>query len=225
MSGMETQSQPIHWDRHRSSFNLTLIFALIVIVLGIIQVTQGGQGILLVVLGIGFAVYSWVTTPREYLIYQDALVIRYGTPRVKPIPFAEISNLESLALPMGERLRVRLASGRRLMLMAKDPETFRDKLDEAVNRYNSSQPGYGYVEGTVVDQGGPADFYPGAPEPGDTDVIEGRPPQMDEVPSSSSPTLNLDDLSAADPPFDSEGGLSRGPTTQGETEEKPPTPY
>ena len=222
MSGMETQSQPIHWDRHRTTFNLTLIFALVVIVLGVIQ---GTQGILLVVLGIGFAVYSWLTTPREYLIYQDALVIRYGMPRVKPIPFAEISNLESLALPMGERLRVRLASGRRIMLMAKDPETFRDRLDEALNRYNDSQPGYGYVEGTVVDQGEPTDFYPGAPEPGDADVIEALPPQMDEVPSSSSATLNLDDLSAADPPFDSEGGLYRGPTTQGETEERPPTPY
>ena len=222
MSGMETQSQPIHWDRHRTTFNLTLIFALVVIVLGVIQ---GTQGILLVVLGIGFAVYSWLTTPREYLIYQDALVIRYGMPRVKPIPFAEISNLESLALPMGERLRVRLASGRRIMLMAKDPETFRDRLDEALNRYNDSQPGYGYVEGTVVDQGEPTDFYPGAPEPGDAEVIEALPPQMDEVPSSSSSTLNLDDLSAADPPFDSEGGLYRGPTTQGETEERPPTPY
>ena len=224
MSGMETQSQPIHWDRHRTTFNLTLIFALVVIVLGVIQ---GAQGILLIVLGIGFAVYSWLTTPREYLIYQDALVIRYGMPRVKPIPFAEISNLESLALPMGERLRVRLASGRRIMLMAKDPETFRDRLDEALNRYNDSQPGYGYVEGTVVDQGEPepAEFYPGAPKPGDADVIEGLPPQMDEVPSSSSSTLNLDDLSAADPPFDSEGGLYRGPTTQGDTEERPPTPY
>ena len=222
MSGMETQSQPIHWDRHRTTFNLTLIFALVVIVLGVIQ---GGQGILLVVLGIGFAVYSWLTTPREYLIYQDALVIRYGMPRVKPIPFAEISNLESLALPMGERLRVRLASGRRIMLMAKDPETFRDRLDEALNRYNDSQSGYGYVEGTVGDQGEATDFYPGAPEPGDTDVIEGLPPQFDEVPSSSSSTLNLDDLSADDPPFDSEGGLYRGPTTQGETEERPPTPY
>ena len=222
MSGMETQSQPIHWDRHRTTFNLTLIFALVVIVLGVIQ---GTQGILLVVLGIGFAVYSWLTTPREYLIYQDALVIRYGMPRVKPIPFAEISNLESLALPMGERLRVRLASGRRIMLMAKDPETFRDRLDEALNRYNDSQPGYGYVEGTVVDQGEPTGFYPGAPEPGDAEVIEALPSQMDEVPSSSSSTLNLDDLSAADPPFDSEGGLYRGPTTQGETEERPPTPY
>ena len=67
MSGMETQSQPIHWDRHPYHFNLTLIFALVVIVLGVIQ---GTQGILLVVLGIGFAVYSWLTTPREYLIYQ-----------------------------------------------------------------------------------------------------------------------------------------------------------
>ena len=219
---METQSQPIHWDRHRTTFNLTLIFALVVIVLGIIQ---GAQGILLVVLGIGFAVYSWLTTPREYLIYQDALVIRYGMPRVKPIPFADISNMESLALPMGERLRVRLASGRRIMLMAKDPETFRDRLDEALRRYNEGQPGYAYVEGTVVDQRESAEFYPGAPEPGDHDVVEGLPPQIDEIPSSSSSTLNLDDLSAADPPFDSEGGLSRGSTNPRDTEDRPPTPY
>ncbi len=138
----QSQEQPIHWDDHRTKLNLTIVFALVVAVIGVL-----GQPVLFV-MGAGVAVYSWLTNPKQYLIYRDALVIVYGRPRVKSFPFQEISHLETLSMPMGERLRVRLVNGRRVMLMTKDSETFRAKLDEALEAFHGGQRGTDYGQET-----------------------------------------------------------------------------
>ena len=137
----QMQEQPIHWDNHRTNLNLTFIFALVVAVIGIL-----GQPVLFV-LGIGVAIYSWLTNPKQYLIYRDALVIIYGKPRIKSYPFQDISHLETLSLPMGERLRVRMVNGRRLLLLTKDTDTFRAKLDEALDAFHGEQRGSDYSSG------------------------------------------------------------------------------
>ena len=136
----QTQEQPLHWDNHRTNLNLTFIFALIVAVIGIL-----GQPVLFVI-GVGVAIYSWLTNPKQYLIYRDALVIHYGRPRVKAYPFQEIAHLELLTLPIGDRLRIRMTNGRRLMLLTKDTETFRTKLDEALDAFHGGQRGTDYDE-------------------------------------------------------------------------------
>ena len=136
----QTQEQPLHWDNHRTNLNLTFIFALIVAVIGIL-----GQPVLFVI-GIGVAIYSWLTNPKQYLIYRDALVIVYGRPRIKSYPFQEISHLETLSLPIGDRLRVRMVNGNRLMLLTKDSETFRIKLDEALDAFHGGQRGTDYTQ-------------------------------------------------------------------------------
>ena len=138
----QSQEQPLHWDNHRTNLNLTFIFALIVAVIGIL-----GQPVLFVI-GIGVAIYSWLTNPKQYLIYRDALVIVYGRPRVKAYPFQEISHLETLSLPMGERLRVRMVNGSRIMLLTKDTDTFRAKLDEALEAFHGEQRGTDYSQET-----------------------------------------------------------------------------
>ena len=136
------QEEPLHWDNPRSKLNLTIIFGLIVAVIGIL-----GQPVLFV-MGVGVAIYSWLTSPKQYLIYRDALVIVYGRPRVKAYPFQEISHLESLSLPIGERLRVRFVNGRRIMLATKDTDTFRAKLDEALEAFHGEQQGKDYDQDT-----------------------------------------------------------------------------
>ena len=141
------QEQPLHWDNHRTNLNLTFIFALIVAVIGIL-----GQPVLFV-LGIGVAIYSWLTNPKQYLIYRDALVIIYGRPRIKSYPFQEISHLETLSLPIGERLRVRMVNGRRIMLLTKDSDTFRAKLDEALDAFHGEQRGTDYAIENELDTG------------------------------------------------------------------------
>ena len=139
-SGMQqSQEQPLHWDNHRTNLNLTLIFALIVAGLGALT-----ANFVLFVIGLGVAIYSWLTNAKQYLIYRDALVIIYGRPRVKAYPFEEISHLEMLSLPMGERLRVRMVNGSRIMLLTKDTDTFRAKLDEALEAFHGEQRGTDY---------------------------------------------------------------------------------
>ena len=157
---MVEQPEPIHSDQHRSRWNITLIFALAVAVLGVVN---GTGGVLLILLGLAMAAFSWLTTPRAYFIYRDALVIAYGTPRTKAIPFAEISHLELLALPIGERLRLRLLSGRREMLIPRDNAVFQQHLERALSDY-SAQQGGSFVEGTLT---------PGSGTPGDAATIAG----------------------------------------------------
>lgn len=156
----EQQENPIYWDQHASRFNLTLIFSLVVAVLGVLM----GFQLLLVALGLAMAAYSWFTTPRQYLLYRDSMVIVYGMPRTRFISFAEISHVELLALPLGERLRIRMISGSRLMLMMRDPSAFRGHLEDALSRYHGEQSGAAYVEGSVLTRGSEPGYYDEAPE-------------------------------------------------------------
>ena len=89
--------------------------------------------------GMGVAAYTWFTRPRRYLIYTNALVIEYGRPRVKIIRFSEISHLEMLSF-FGDRLRVVMLNDRRTMIMTRNLDTFREKLDEALESYQSNYP-------------------------------------------------------------------------------------
>ena len=142
----QQQENPIYWDQHASRWNLTLIFALVVAVLGIMT------GLLLTALGLAMAAYSWLTTPRQYLLYRDRMMIVYGMPRTRVISFAEISHAELLAMPFGERLRLRMVAGNRVMLMMRDPGAFRGHLEDALARYHGEQTGDVFVEssGTVL---------------------------------------------------------------------------
>ncbi len=135
----QQQENPIYWDQHSSRWNLTLIFALVVAVLGIMT------GYLLTALGLAMAAYSWFTTPRQYLLYRDRMMIIYGMPRTRVISFAEISHAELLAMPFGERLRLRMVAGNRMMLMMRDPGAFLGHLEDALARYHGEQTG-GVVE-------------------------------------------------------------------------------
>lgn len=196
-------------------------------VIGITQLTQGGVPVLFV-LGLAVAAYSWLTTPRQYLIYRDALVIRYGNPRVRAVAFAQIANLETLSLPMGERLRVRMTDGKRMFLMTKDPDTFRQRLEEALGGYHGDQGGGDWVEsrgalvedrplntvGTPFSTEGPA--YSDAPEEPAYEAPSGEAPPFDAEPSVPGPAPE-----PADDP--------RGPVTPYGNplapDEEPKTPY
>ena len=174
----QTQEEPLHWDNHRTNLNLTFIFALVVAVIGIL-----GQPVLFVI-GIGVAIYSWLTNPKQYLIYRDALVIIYGRPRIKSYPFQEISHVELLTLPIGDRLRVRMANGRRLMLLTKDTETFRVKLDEALDAFHGGQRGTDYDQETQPETTPQIDN-------GIQPVVESEPPSNNGLGESSTEDDNV----------------------------------
>ncbi len=121
---------PLYWDTPGTKFNFTIVFALVVTLIGFMQVNP-----FLFILGVGVATYSWLTNAKQYLIYPDALVIVYGRPRVKTYPFDTIAHLELLSLPMGDRLRLRMTDGRRMMLKTRDAENFRIQLDAALDAF------------------------------------------------------------------------------------------
>ena len=128
-------NQPIYGDRPKSALNVTLILALGVAVFGLAT----SQPILLI-LGLLVAAFNWFTSAKQYLIYTNALVIVYGRPRVKAYEFSNISHLEMLDLPMGQRLRVRLNNGGRFIISTQNIEEFRDRLDEALAKFNDAVP-------------------------------------------------------------------------------------
>ena len=140
------QNQPLYWDKHRIPVNLTLILALGIAAWGAGGTfglwDLGGDSRLLFVLGIGVAIYTWVTSPRIYLVYADSLCVVYGKPRVKIIHFSNIAAVEMGSLATPDRLRVRPIKGRRQILLAKDPEAFYEQLESALNAFRDANPEY-----------------------------------------------------------------------------------
>lgn len=146
----QPQNELIYWDKHRIPVNLTVIFSLAVAVFGLYSLVTGNEGNIrgefIVLLGLGSATYSWLTNPRSYLIYPDALFVVYGKPRIKKILFENISHLEMRELVTPDRLRVWLIQGRRVVLMARDPEAFHDQLQKALDEYRKMHPELAVVE-------------------------------------------------------------------------------
>ena len=136
---MEQQTQPLYWDKHRIPVNLTIIFSLLVAVYGLYNFIQGA-GPLLLVAGLGVGAYSWFTNPRQYWIYPDALVVVYGSPRTKVLSFSNVSHLEMRALATPDRLRVWPYQGRRIVLLARDPDKFNEELQQALDDYRKLNP-------------------------------------------------------------------------------------
>ena len=140
--------QPLYQAKHRIPVNITLIFALAIAVFGVVSLLRGQDGGRLIVVGLAVAVVLWFTSPRMYRVYPGALVVVYGTPRVRVIPFHKISHLEMLRLVIGDRLRVRLADPlamrlmdrRRIILELRDPEAFHDKLQAALDEFRRTHP-------------------------------------------------------------------------------------
>ena len=142
---METpQETLIYWDKTRRPVNFLFILAAVAAVLGLMGLVKGNENAeSMLILGLGVGAYSWLTNARIYLIYPEHLVIVFGSPRKRIIPFTQISHVEFLSLPtIGDRVRVRLENGRGIMLQAKDSETFHDRLDEALNNFHGPRPEY-----------------------------------------------------------------------------------
>jgi len=120
--------QPIHTDRHRSSMLHLLSPALAA---GMIMLGLAGEPFTLV-LGLGFAVYIWLTRQARYEIFHDTLVVRYWSPRRKVLPLTEIKEVQLVKLPwVGVGLAVWSKEGRPIMIRPMDAELFLARLDDA----------------------------------------------------------------------------------------------
>ena len=130
------QYEPLHADRHRSSFNLSLILSLGVVVIGLFTFTSTSEPFILII-GLGLAAFSWLTTPSQYMLFNDRLIIAYGRPRIRHVLFQQVDQVEVLKLPIGDRLLVRLRNGRRLIIQPRDAEGFQSRFQGALESFHS----------------------------------------------------------------------------------------
>ena len=130
------ETNPVHWDRHKAAFNFPLLAGL---VLAVISLLSSGISFFLVV-GLALAAYGWFTQPSQYMVYADRLVVTYGRPRVRHIPFQQVDQVELLKIPIGDRLLVRLKTGRRLFLQPRDLDEFQVRFAGALDSYRGQNP-------------------------------------------------------------------------------------
>ena len=156
-SMQQPETTLIYWAPSRVRFNLTLILAAVVVVLGLLQAagfdplaaacsprassepaaqtegaspeggdnaasTNRGSAWLLVIVGLGVGAYSWLTSPRQYRVYSDALIIMFGMPRQRTIHFSDIREVVLDRGFMGDPLRVYTVNRRRVPLQVREPE-------------------------------------------------------------------------------------------------------
>ena len=127
------ESPPIHTDRHKASFNFTLILSIGVVVVGVLS----GPELILIVMGIAFGAFAWLTTPTQYVIFEDRLQIVYGRPRIRDLGFHEVAGFEAINLPFGVRLMIVTDRGKRHFIQPRDPEEFGGLLQDALSRFRA----------------------------------------------------------------------------------------
>ena len=163
----QSQYQPLYAAKDRVPFNLTLVLALGIAVWGLAGLVgilpPPGNPEMIIVLGLAVTAYTWLFTPREYMVYSDAVCVAYGKPRVKSIHFSNIATVEMGSIAAIDQLRIRPIRGRRQSIRVRDPEAFYDQLELALNAYRAAHPDeeityqftgrqpVGVVEGEVVE--------------------------------------------------------------------------
>ena len=152
------QSPPIHTDRHKASFNFTLILSIGVVVVGVLS----GFEPILIIMGIAFGGFAWLTTPTQYVIFEDRLQIIYGRPRTRDLGFHEVAGFEAINLPFGMRLMIVTDRGRRHFIQPRDPEQFGGLLQDALSRFRAR---YGYPSEPQPPPESPPPVDPEPPDP------------------------------------------------------------
>ena len=175
---MAERYQPLHSAKEKSPVNFMLILGLGAAVADIV-ISGGISGLFIV--GIGVAIYAWFTTPTNYALYNDRLLIFYGRPRTRHIMFENIEGVDNLMVPLsGPRLRVREFRGRGAWLTPRDPETFMEQFRIAMDNFR----------GTVSEDAEDSGFVPIQREADiDESVIEGdAEPVSEEAVNEAEPS-------------------------------------
>ncbi len=140
----QSHHQPLYAAKDRVPFNLTLVLAMGIALWGLAGLVgilpPPGNPEMIIVLGVAVTAYTWLFTPKEYMVYNDAVCVAYGKPRVKTIHFSNIASVEMGSLATIDQLRIRPVRGRRQSIRVRDPETFYDQLESALNAYRASHP-------------------------------------------------------------------------------------
>ena len=184
---------------------------------------SGGSGAwLLIVVGLGVGAYSWLTSPRQYRVYSDALIIMFGTPRRRTIHFSDIREVVSDRGFMGDPLRVYTNNRRRIPLQVREPEEMHRYLDGALADFRRAYPQYApppeepapgeaapdVVDSTAADGAQPTGDVAQEPTPAESAPTEASAPAEPDPPPERSPRSRRRSL-RDDGPADGGGGDNR----------------
>ena len=136
--------QPIFSERHRSSL-LTRTLSIIGWVIMALAIFVGGSNadawwpdsLILLALGAVLVASHWFLAPRHYDIYDERLVITYGRPRKRTIPFDEISELQVVSHPLGTEIRIKRTRRWSLTIQPWQPKQYHARLEAAFNRFQA----------------------------------------------------------------------------------------
>ena len=139
-----TESELIYSEQHRSTFlsNFLWYLGLLLVVAAVLSLAFGSGSWasrsfdVVVLLGLGalLAGGHWLLTPRRYEVYEGALAVVYGRPRVRVVRYPEISNIEVRSHALGTELRIHLTQGGVLGLYPLHPRQFHENLESTWRR-------------------------------------------------------------------------------------------
>ena len=157
---------------------------------------RSGNAWLLIVVGLGVGAYSWLTQARQYRIYPDGLVIMYGMPRNRRLPFSQIREIANDRNFMGDPLRVYTANRRRIPIQVHEPDEFFGHLESALEDFRRRNPEYRpppdpQTSESAASAPAAADNIVDAPPAADSsaaaDTAPAPPPASDAAPSADAP--------------------------------------
>ena len=183
--------------------------------------TRSGVGgaWLLILVGLGVGAYSWLTSPRQYRVYSDALIIMFGTPRRRTIHFSDIREVASDRGFMGDPLRVYTNNRRRIPIQVREPEEMHRYLDSALADFRRAYPQYapppeepepgeaapGVVESTATNGSQAAGDVTPAPAAAESAEAEASPATEPDPAPERSPRSRRRSLRDDAPPGGDEG--------------------
>ena len=137
---------PLHSEPHRTNFltrGIGYMGWFMIVVAIVVGGTDPGAWIdisVLLVVGIALAGFQWFMAPRRYKIFEKELVITYGKPRQRIIPFDDISDVEVKRHALGAEIRIHRSTDKAVSLHPWDPRRFHENLESALNRYRGVTP-------------------------------------------------------------------------------------
>ena len=138
--------EPLYSVRHRTNIMARSIgfLGMFLVVLAIVVGAKGTDDLfdagVFLVIGLSLFFAHWFLAPRHYNVYDDQLIISYGSPRKKVIFFEEITDLEVIRHRFGAEIKVLRGAGRRpVHLQPWHPRLLHESLEENLRRFHGAE--------------------------------------------------------------------------------------
>ncbi len=145
-----SESGPIYSERHRTTFlsNFIWYLGIALVVVAIPAAALGSNSwdsrildaAILLALGTVLAGGHWLLAARRYEIYEGALVVVYGRPRVKVVSYSEVREIEVKMHPLGTEIQLIRLNGGLVRLYPLHPREFHENLERAWEPHRGVDP-------------------------------------------------------------------------------------